>query len=65
MAGTLSGILITILTKSILKAHAYLLEITVNENQIIIGTLLFLIMVFLFSIIPVVLFPLLNIKNGK
>lgn len=61
--GTVAGILSVIFTGSIIDNPNYLTEATVNESQIIIGSLFVLIMAFSLAMIPVVLFPIFKKYN--
>ncbi len=58
--GTVAGILSVVFTGSILDDPDYLVKISANENQIIIGAFLILIMGFALVMVPVMLFPLLK-----
>jgi hypothetical protein len=61
--GTVAGVLSGILTEPILGDPDYLIKIAANENQIIIGSLLVLVMGFAVAMIPVVMFPILRKYN--
>jgi hypothetical protein len=61
--GTISGILSVAFTSPILSDPNYLLQISANENQIVIGAIFVLIMGFVLAMIPVVMFPLLKKQN--
>ena len=60
--GTVAGIL-TLKAYSILSDPDYLIKVSANENQIMIGALLILIMGFALSMMSVVLFPILKKYN--
>ena len=61
--GTVAGILSAIVTTPILDNIDYLYFIAANENQIIIGTILILIMGFALAMLPVILFPIFKKYN--
>ncbi len=61
--GTIAGILSAVVTGPILTGTDYLTEVAANENQLIMGTLLILIMGFALAMIPVVLFPIFKKEN--
>ncbi len=61
--GTVAGILSVVVTGSILNDPDYLIKISANENQIIIGALLVLIMGFSLAMVPVLLFPIFKKYN--
>ena len=61
--GTAAGVISGVLTEPILGDPDYLIKITANENQIIMGSLLVLVMGFAVAMIPVVLFPILRKYN--
>jgi hypothetical protein len=61
--GTLAGVLSVVFTNSILNAQNYLIEISANENKIIIGALCVLLMGFALAMVPVFLFPILKKQN--
>jgi len=61
--GTVAGILSVVLTGPILNESNYLVEIFANENQIIIGAFLVLIMGFSLAMVPVLLFPIFKKYN--
>jgi hypothetical protein len=61
--GTVAGILSVVFTGSILGDPDYLIKISVNENQIIIGALLVLIMGLALAMVPVVMFPIFKKQN--
>ena len=61
--GTVAGILSVIFTGSILGDSDYLIKISANENQIIIGALLVLLMAFSLAMVPVLLFPIFKKYN--
>lgn len=58
--GTVSGILSLSLTQSILSDPGYLSKIAANEVQVVIGILFWLVMCFVLSIVPVMLYPILK-----
>ena len=61
--GTVAGVLGGVLTEPILGDPDYLIKIAANENQIVIGSLLVLVMGFAVAMIPVVMFPILKKYN--
>ncbi len=61
--GTVAGILSVVVTGSILDDPEYLNKVSANENQIIIGALLVLIMAFALAMVPVLLFPIFKKYN--
>lgn len=61
--GTAAGILSVIFTSPILNAPDYLMQISANENQIVIGALFVLMMGFTLAMVPVVIFPILRKHN--
>ena len=61
--GTVAGALSAAISGSILNAPDYLIIFSANENQVIIGALLILIMGFALAMVPVVLFPILKKQN--
>ncbi len=61
--GTAAGVLSVVLTGSILDDPDYLIEVSANENQIIIGALFVLIMGFALAMVPVMLFPIFKKHN--
>lgn len=61
--GTAAGILSVIFTSPILNAPDYLMQISANENQIVIGALFVLMMGFALAMVPVVIFPILRKHN--
>ena len=61
--GTVAGILSGVITGSVFDDPNYLVEISANENQIIIGALFILIMGFALAMIPAILFPIFKKYN--
>jgi hypothetical protein len=61
--GTVAGILSVVFTGSILDDPEVLIKVSANENQIIIGALLVLIMGFALAMVPVLLFPIFKKYN--
>jgi hypothetical protein len=61
--GTVAGILSVVFTGSILGDPEVLIKVSANENQIIIGALLVLIMGFSLAMVPVLLFPIFKKYN--
>jgi len=61
--GTVAGILSVVFTGSILGDPGYLIKISANENQIIIGALFVLIMGLALAMVPVVMFPIFKKQN--
>jgi len=61
--GTVAGILSVVFTQPILEASGYLIEVTTNQNQLIIGALLVLIMGFALAMVPIMMFPIFRKYN--
>ena len=61
--GTVAGILSVVFTGPILDGPDYLVKISANESQIIIGAFLVLVMGFALVMVPVMLFPFLKKHN--
>lgn len=61
--GTIAGILSVAFTSPILRDPDFLLQVSANENQIIVGAIFVLIMGFVLAMIPVVMFPLFKKQN--
>lgn len=61
--GTVAGILSVVFTGPILNDLDFLIEVSVNENQIIIGALFVLIMGLALAMIPVMMFPIFRKYN--
>ncbi len=61
--GTVAGILSVSITRSILQAPDYLMKVSTNGNQVIIGALFVLIMGFALAMVPVMMFPILKKQN--
>ena len=61
--GTVAGVLSFIFTGPILDAPDYLIKVSANENQVIIGALLVLIMGFALAMVPVMMFPIFKKHN--
>ena len=61
--GTVAGVLSVVFTGPILDDPDYLMKVSADENQIIIGALLVLIMGFALAMVPVVLFPIFKKHN--
>ncbi|MBW1789574.1 MAG: DUF4386 domain-containing protein [Deltaproteobacteria bacterium] len=61
--GTVAASLSIVFTGPILDDPDYLLKVSANENQIIIGALLVLIMGLALAMVPVVMFPILKKHN--
>ncbi len=61
--GTVAGVLSVLFTGPILDDPDYLTKISSNQNQIIIGALLVLIMGFALAMVPVMLFPIFRKHN--
>ncbi|MCP4541370.1 MAG: DUF4386 domain-containing protein [Chloroflexi bacterium] len=61
--GTVAGSLSIVFTDPILKDPDYLVKISANENQIIVGALLVLIMGLALAMVPVMMFPILKKHN--
>lgn len=58
--GTVSGILSVVLTQSTLGDPNYLTEVAANQNQIVMGALLWLTMGLVLALVPVMLYPILR-----
>ena len=63
IVGTIAGVLSVVFTSSIMNASDYLLKVSANENQIVIGALFVLLMGFALAMIPVFMFPVLKKQN--
>ena len=61
--GTVAGVLSVVFMSPILTAPDYLMKISANENPIIIGALLILIMSFALAMVPVLMFPIFKKHN--
>ena len=61
--GTVAGSLSIVFTGPILDDPDYLVKVSANENQIIIGALLVLIMGLALAMVPVMMFPILKRHN--
>jgi hypothetical protein len=61
--GTVAGVLSVIVTQSILNARDLLGKVSTNQNQLIIGSLLVLIMGLALALVPVMLFKILKKQN--
>ena len=61
--GTVAGILSIAFTEPILDDPDYLIKVSTNENQIIIGALLVLIMGLALAMVPVMMFPIFKKHN--
>ncbi|MFC1786742.1 DUF4386 domain-containing protein [Halobacteriota archaeon] len=61
--GTVAGILSVVIAGSIIGAPDYLIKVSANENQIIIGAIFVLIMGFALAMIPAVVFPIFKKHN--
>ena len=61
--GTVAGILSVVFAGSILNAPDFLIKISANENKIIIGALLVLVMGFVLAMVPVIMFPIFKKHN--
>ena len=58
--GTVAGILSVVFTQPILNAPDYLIKISADPNQIVVGALFVLTMGFALAMVPVMLFPILK-----
>lgn len=58
--GTVAGILSAVVTQPILNAPDYLMQISGNQNPIVVGALLVLTMGLALAMVPVLLFPVLK-----
>jgi hypothetical protein len=63
--GTVAGILSVVFTAPILNAPDYLIKISANENQFIMGSLFVLLMGLALALVPVMLFPILKKADEK
>ena len=63
ITGTVAGVLSALFTGPILDHPDYLTKVTSNQNQIIMGALLVLIMGFALAMIPVMMFPIFRKHN--
>jgi len=61
--GTVAGVLSVVFAGSILSDPNYLIKVSANENQIIIGTLLVLLMGLALAMVPVMMFPIFKKYN--
>lgn len=61
--GTVAGILSVVFTGPILNDPDYLIKVSANENQILIGSLSVLTMGFALALVPVMLFPIFKKHN--
>jgi len=61
--GTVAGVLSVVFTGPILDDPDYLIKVSANENQIIIGALFVLIMGFALAMVPVMMFPIFKKHN--
>jgi hypothetical protein len=61
--GTVSGVLSVVFTQPILNAPDYLIKVSADQNQIILGALFVLMMGFALAMVPVMLFPILKKQN--
>jgi hypothetical protein len=61
--GTVAGILSGIVTDPVLGASDYLTQVAANENSIVLGAMLVLVMGFPLAMIPVVMFPIFRKYN--
>jgi hypothetical protein len=64
ITGTVAGILSLVLTGPILESPDYLLQVSMNPNQIVIGALFVLTMGLALAMVPVMMFPILKSYNG-
>ena len=63
IVGTVAGSLSIVFTAPILDNPDYLVIVSANENQIIIGALLVLIMGLALALVPVMMFPIVKKQN--
>jgi len=61
--GTVAGILSAVFTGSIFDDPDFLIKVSENQNQVIIGALCVLIMGFALAMVPVMLFPIFRKQN--
>jgi len=63
IVGTVAGVLSYVFTGTITGDPDYLVQVSLNENKIIIGALLVLIMGFFLAMVPVMMFPIFKNYN--
>ena len=63
IVGTVAGILSVAVTEPILSGSDYLTKVSINENQVVIGALLVLIMGLSLAMVPVMMFPIFKKYN--
>jgi hypothetical protein len=63
IVGTVAGVLSAVVTGPVLDGSDYLVEVTANGNQTIIGALLVLTMGLALAIVPVMMFPVFRKHN--
>ncbi len=61
--GTVAGVLSVVFTQPILNASNYLVKVSANQNQVVVGALFVLTMGFALAMVPVMLFPILKKQN--
>jgi hypothetical protein len=61
--GTIAGVLSLVFTNPVLSAPDYLMRVHTNENQIIVGALLVLVMGLALAMVPVLMFPIFKKYN--
>ena len=61
--GTLAGILSVVFTGSILDDPDYLIKVSANANQLIMGALFVLLMGLALAMVPVMMFPIFKKHN--
>ena len=62
--GTVAGILSLVFTGPLLESPDYLVQVSMNPNQIVIGALFVLTMGLALAMVPVMMFPFLKSYNG-
>jgi hypothetical protein len=62
--GTVAGILSLVFTGPILESPDYLVQVSMNPNQIVLGALFVLTMGLALAMVPVMMFPILKSYNG-
>jgi hypothetical protein len=63
IVGTVTGVLSVAFAKPILDAQNYLVRVSANGSQIVVGALFVLIMGFALAMVPVLMFPILKKQN--
>ena len=63
IVGTLAGILSVVVTTPIFEASDLLAKVAANENQMVLGALLVLVMGFALAVVPVLMYPIAKRHN--